>query len=124
MRHVRQPTDQSLDGHIVDLLLELVDIDTQSCQLLEDTAYGSLMPDSHVVAVVVEHELRIVLVDRVVRQVHVLLLQVGSGRLNVGLSCESCQSLVVHVEAEWVRAAEKDVYSEIKLQSFQQKGPS
>jgi hypothetical protein len=44
------------------------------------------MAHPHVVAAIIEDEFRVVLVDGVVGQVDVLLLQIGSGRLEVGLS--------------------------------------
>lgn len=97
--HEGESADDGLDGDVVDLLLEFVYVESLGSQLLEDAGQGTFVPHSHVVAAVVKDEFGIVLVDCVVGQMHILLLEVGSVRLHIRLSRESCQTLVVHVES-------------------------
>ena len=63
------------------------------------------MAHTHIVAVVVEYKLRVVLVDGVVCEVHVLFVQVGVGRLDVLLSGKTGQTLVEHVESHRISPA-------------------
>lgn len=74
------------------------------------------MPHSHVITAIVEHKLRIVLVDCVVSQMDVWFFQVGSGRFNIGLSCKASQAFIVHVEPQGIGAAKQNINPQIELQ--------
>ena len=73
MRHQRKSADDGLDGNIVDPFLKQRNVDSICLQLLEDAGNGPLVADAHVLAAVIEHKLRVMLVDRVIGQVNVLL---------------------------------------------------
>jgi hypothetical protein len=60
---------------------------------------------THIVVVVVKYKLRVMLVNGVVGEVHVLFVQVGVGRLDVLLSGKTGQTLVEHVESHRISSA-------------------
>lgn len=97
MGHEGQAADDRFYRHVIDLLLQYSNVHSCLLQLLKDTSYRPFVAHSHVIATIVEDEFGVVLVDRVVGQVDVLLLQVGSRRLEVGLSRQTGQALFVHV---------------------------
>lgn len=115
MRHERQSADDCLDRNIVNLLLELFNVDPLCCELLEDARKRTLVPDSHIVRIVIEYEFRVVLIYSVVSEMNILLLEVGRIRLDVGLSCQPGESFFEHVQSQRISSAEKNVDSEVEL---------
>lgn len=115
MRHEGQSTDDGLNGHIVDLVLEHCHIDPCLLQLSKHTRNRPLMTHSHVITAIVEDELRVVLVDGIVGQVDVLLLQIGSRRLQVGFSGQSGQTLLIHIQSQRVGPAKQYVDPEVEF---------
>jgi len=55
------------------------------------------MSNPHIVTIVVENKFRVMFVDGVVRQMHVLLIKVGIARLYISFGCQTSQSFMEHV---------------------------
>lgn len=53
----------------------------------------------------------------------VCLIEVGGIRLDVGLSCESGESLFEEIHTKGVSARQKNVYSQIKFEIVDEVGP-
>ena len=111
MTHKWQPTNKGLYSHIIDLVLERLNVYPPGSQLLEHAGQRALMPDAHIAAIIIEYKFGVVFVDGVVGKMHILMLQVGCRRLHVLFGGQPCQSLVEHVQPQGVCPAEKDVDS-------------
>lgn len=111
--------EHGLDDDIISPGPQQVHVDAD---LLEVSAEGSERPLVAVVvllAVFVSDELLVLLVDGVVRQMHVLVVLVDLG--GVGLTRESGQTLLEHVEAQWLVAGHQHVHSQVELVPVDQK---
>lgn len=115
MTHQRQTTYYRLYHHIVYFLSQLIHIQTTSTQLLKNTRETSLVTYPHVIGICIENELWIVFVYCVVRQMHILLVQITRGRLNIGLSGKSSQTLTKHIQSQRISPTKQHIYPEIEL---------
>lgn len=95
--HQRGVCEQSLDDCLVDFTLKLCYVLTLPLEKLVNGSQRTLVPRRHVVDRLVEHELRIELVDRIVGEVDERLVQVGRIRLYIGFRCETRKSLFEQV---------------------------
>ena len=80
-------------------------------QLLEDHLNSSFMTNIHLLLVAVEDEVRVVLVDRIIRQMHTHILQIGIRGRNVLLSREPNQPILVHEDPHWLTSSQEDINS-------------
>ena len=65
------------------------------------------------------HEIVVLLVDRVIREMHVFIVFVELGR--VGFRGKSGQAFFVHIDSKWLVACDDHVDSEIKFIAVNQK---
>ena len=87
-------------------------------QILPEERKTPLVPDIILVRGFVELEVLIVLVNCVIRQMHVLVAQIGAEGWLVRFSRQTSQAFSVQEDAKWVTSGHQDIQSEIKLQSF------
>jgi len=66
----------------------------------------------------IRDKLIIFLIDRVVRQMHKLILLVDL--LSIRLRCKPSQPLLMHVNSKWFIACDADIYAQFKLVSIDQ----
>lgn len=121
--HEGQPRDDGLDDDCLYFLLESRQIRAPVCHLLEHCAEGSLVPYAHVLVTRVEDKVAVMLVDRIVRQMHAESIKVGIHGLVVKLCCKSCQPLVVHVETQGVGTRQQHIDPQVELETINQVGP-
>lgn len=81
------------------------------------------MPDVVISIAVVEHEVRVPLVDGVVGQVHHHIAAVALTWRLVFARRKTSQPVPVHINSQGIDAPQKDIYPEIKFQTVYQKGP-
>jgi len=80
------------------------------------------VPLGHVLFGLVEHELRTVLVDGVVGEVHADLVHVLAGGHLVLLSREPAQPLLVHIEGQGVNAGHQHIDPEVEFEALDEVG--
>ena len=67
------------------------------------------------------NELLIPLVDGVVGKMCILGF-FGGPRVVIGLACEAGETLIVHIDPQWLKACYHDVDPKVELQAVQQQG--
>ena len=89
--------------------------------LLEHGRHAPLVSHVHPFWVLVEHKVRVVLVHRVVRQMHANIVQIPSARRRVFLSSEPRQTLSVNVNSHRITPCNQHVNPQVKFKSLYQK---
>lgn len=120
---VRQPRDHGLNDAVLDFLLEPGHVHALSLQQLVHGSQRPLVPLRHVLFRLIEDELRVVLVDGVIGEVHAGLLHVLTVRGLVFLCREPAQPLFVEIEDQRVHAGDQDVDPEVELEAVDEVGP-
>ena len=107
-----------LQDHIVDTTPKQVHIDAYLLQMVTERCQAPLEANIVLLGVLVLHKLVVLLVDRVVRQVHIPVVFVELGR--VALRCKPRQALLVAVNAQRLVARDHDIDAQIKFVTVDQ----
>lgn len=118
MAHQRLPKHYRLDEDVIDSFLEALHIETVFTDILQHRAHRPFVARRHVLSALVEYEVRVLLIDGVVREVHAHFLEVILIRLDVGLGGQASQSLLVNVQPHWIGPTQQYVNSEIKFKAI------
>lgn len=112
MRKGRLHSNNSLDTDVLNHVHHAL---PTKCRLIRLNIFQhsreSALGATIVVHVRVLHEVCTVFVNRIVRQVHVQIVQVCLGRPSVSLSCEASQALLKHEDAQRVNSVHQYVDS-------------
>lgn len=113
---------ERLNGDVIDILPQLIDIMPLLLERLEDSLDTSFMAHIHLLLITIEHKIWAVLIDRVIRQVHAHIIEVGIGWCHVGLSGQPHQSVPIGVDPHGVGAGQKHINPKVELQTIDEEG--
>ena len=123
--HERLTGDDGLNDDVLDLQLQIVHNFLALLPLLEDDlavhlGETPLVTHSEPVLVVILDKNLVVLVDRVVCQVHEHVLEIGRLRRLELLSSKPGQAFFIQVDAQWVNAVEQHVDPHVEFEPVNQ----
>ena len=95
--HVVVTAGERLQDHIVDARPHEVHIDAHLLEMIAKRSQTPLKADVVLLGVLILHKLIVLLVNRIVREVHVAIVLVELSR--VALTGEACQALLVDVHS-------------------------
>lgn len=93
---------------------------TQSFHSLEEFSQRLLMPITKILQGLIEHVLRVILVDGIVREMHAEIVHIVLGGVLILLGRETHESLVVYVNPQRVTSGHQRVDAQIELETFVQ----
>ena len=95
---------ERFNDNIVDLASQLLHIISSFSQIAPHKGQRAFMPNIVAIRVIVEYEILVVLVDRVVRQMHEQVLQIALERRLVQLGGKASQPLVEHINSKRIHS--------------------
>lgn len=106
----------------MDLLLQQRHVYSLFAHHLEHCLQGPLVPDAHVILILVEDELLVFLIDCIISEMHTHILHVFLIGRHIGFCGESAQSLSEDEDPEWVHACHQHVDAQVELESIDEVG--